>query len=69
MAAIMPGCRSLQVTRPGRLLEPLWVPRTRSRPRDLRILVYETAGAVSTHWPDGSCGGRGSVAGGRLLSG
>ena len=37
MAAIMPGCRSLQVTRPGQLLEPH------------RVLLRHLGHATSVH--------------------
>jgi hypothetical protein len=35
---------------------------------DLHRFVYEVAEPLSSQWPDGRCGGRGSAAGGRLLS-
>jgi hypothetical protein len=62
MAAIMPGCRSLQVTHPGRLLEPhthrtprcsttrrTWLAKTvrRSRERQIRVVVDHG-------WPGGA---------------
>ena len=35
--------------------------------RDLHVLVYQAAEAVSSQWPDDLVGGRGSVACGRVL--
>ena len=40
----------------------LWVPRTLSRHATQHVLVYEAAESVSSQWPNGRCGARGSVA-------
>ena len=45
----------------------LWVPRTRVTSCDLHVLVNEAAEPVSSQWPDGRAGGRGSAACGRVL--